>query len=192
MDTIDHHLDVAAGLTPAKKAQYRAAAAEVLMAMGPKALKRWNENVRSITFYPDTESIQDLLRREYPKPRPPSGVRGLCLRDRRQPSKCHLHVNGGSDTDDSGPRATRYIYAHEFAHGIDVAPKSFARLSDQQAWMQAWPAEDHEIRGLLHERKACGAREGFAHFASLAWNNPDAARRHHPKCWAFFSDWGLA
>ena len=55
--TIDRHLAGAAGLTAAKKAKYRAAAEKVIRAMGPKALERWNTNVKSITFYPDMESI---------------------------------------------------------------------------------------------------------------------------------------
>jgi hypothetical protein len=77
---------------------YRAAAEKVIDAMGPTALKRWNENVESITFYPDTESINRLarsLRRDLANA---VGIRGFCVRDSRHPRLCSLHLNGGSDT----------------------------------------------------------------------------------------------
>jgi hypothetical protein len=95
MATIDRYLASAVGLSPTMTAAYRAAAEKVLRAMGPKAIKRWNANVQSLSFYPDTESIGRFARRMWPD------------------------------------------------------------------------------------------------FASIAWNQPVAARRQHPHCWAFWSERGL-
>jgi hypothetical protein len=74
---------------------------------------------------------------------------------------------------------------------VDVDPNGTARLSDDPAWLSAWGEEQREIRGVLDEREPCDAREAFAHFASIAWNQPVAARRQHPQCWAFWSERGL-
>ncbi len=63
-------LENAVQLDQAKRAKYRAAAEAVLDAMGPAALKRWNENVRSIAFYPDTESVDRWAQRRWPAEKP--------------------------------------------------------------------------------------------------------------------------
>ncbi len=191
MAAIDRGLASAAGLTPAKKAIYRAAAEKVLEAMGPTALESWNANVELIAFYPDTESINRLARSLRPDLANAAGVRGFCVRDSSYPRLCSLHLNGGIDTGDSSSRTSSDVYAHEFAHAIDIDPDSSIRLSDDSRWLAAWDEERREICGILGFPEQCGAREGFAHFAVIAWGTPVAARRHYPGCWAFWSEQGL-
>jgi hypothetical protein len=117
--TIRRCLGNATQLDEAKKAKYRAAAEAVIDAMGPAALKRWNENLKSITFYADTESINGFARSLGPKFANVGGIRGLCIRDPKQPHLCSLHLNGGIDTGDAFRWDAGDGYAHEFAHVID-------------------------------------------------------------------------
>jgi hypothetical protein len=191
MATIDRHLAGAAGLTAAKKAQYRAAAAEVIKAMGPKALERWNANVKSITFHPDTESITRFARSLGSDLEHTKAYRGLCIRDPFQPCLCHLHLNGGADTGDQFPRITRDGFAHEFAHVIDRSREEPTPLSATRAWNEAW-RDEKEVVAVRLSTIDRGANEGFADFAIFAWNYPDDARRHCPKCWRFWEDQELA
>jgi hypothetical protein len=192
MATIDRHLASAAGLAPAKTAAYRAAAEKVIRAMGLKALERWNENVESITFYPDIESIDRL---PYPKASPKDVRAGLCIR-RKQPdrySRCQIHVDGGDDTGETA-RASRVTYAHEFAHAIDVKPSETRRLSSNAGWKKAWDAEKDEVLrsyGIVPEernrQRQIDPQEGFALFGGIAWNYSMMARRQMPQCWAFWA-----
>ncbi len=188
--TIRRCLENAAQLDQAKRAKYRAAAEAVLDAMGPVALKRWNENVKSITFYPDTESINEFVRSLGHAFARATDVRGLCIRDLSQPWLCGLCLNGGAETGEHFPRTTRDVYAHEFSHAVDLAEGETARLSSTVAWQMAWSAEGADIQGRLHLPNR-GAREGFGNFAIIAWNYPEDARRHYPACWTFWKRHGL-
>ncbi len=187
---IKRWLDEAVGLDEAKKANYQAAAEKVIGAMGPAALKRWNENVQSITFYPDTESIKRFLRRKQPHLVNVSGIRGLCIRDRSHPYLCHLHLNGGDDTGDASPLKTSNLYAHEFAHAIDWGRQDFGPLSMNRAWREISPAEKRQVHRWL-DIPDQDPGDDFAYFAIAAWNYPEDARRHYPECWAFWSNRGL-
>ncbi len=190
MAIIDRGLAGAAGLTPVKTAMYRAAAEKVIEAMGPAALERWNANVESITFYPDTESITRFARSLRPKRPQSRDVRGLCMRDQFHPHLCRLHLNGGADTDDEFPRGTADGYAHEFAHAIDWVQGEAGATSVARVWNEAWRDERRVILDRLSTVDR-GASEGFADFAIFAWNYPDDARRHCPKCWRVWEDQGL-
>jgi hypothetical protein len=195
MATIDRHLAGAAGLTAAKKAQYRAAAEKVLKAMGPKALERWNANVQSITFYPDTESLTRWADAKWPrdiqqKGRPRAGV-CVVRTDRANQTRCLLHLDGGNDTGDIAAGPSIAVYAHEFAHAIDCGPAKGMFLSDSPDWILAWNAEGKSICRSLGMEFLVGYREGFGITAQFAWNNRRLFQRHHPRCWAFWSLAGL-
>ncbi len=191
MAAIDRHLAGSAGLTPAKIAQYRAAAEKVIRAMGPEAVKRWNENVKTIRFYPDTETIERCLHRKYPDLANVSGTRGLCLRDRKRPNLCRLHLNGGSDTGNASALKTSNLYAHEFGHAIDWSADQSGPLSQGGAWREVSREEKERLREWL-EVPNRGPAEDFANFAIVAWNYPEAARRHYAECWRFWSERGLS
>ncbi len=190
MVAIDRGLASAAGLTPAKKTMYRTAAEGVIDAMGPTALKRWIENVESITFYPDTESIERFLNRKRPDLANVSGTRGLCVRDRSHPHLCRLHLNGGDDTGDESPWRTDDTYAHEFGHTIDWGRGEMGPLSMSKAWREVSAEEKKEIRERLGVPDR-GSTDDFANAAVMVWNHPEDARRHYPECWAFWSERGL-
>ncbi len=189
--TVRRCLENAVQLDQAKRAKYRAAAEAVLDAMGPAALKRWNENVKSITFYPDTESITAFARSLGLDPDHVKTFRGLCLRERRKPWNCHLHLNGGADTGDLFPRDTSDGYAHEFAHVAGWVQGQIAPLSLTRAWREAWEEEKAEVNDRVGVTDR-GSNEGFGDFAILAWLYPEDARRHCPKCWKIWKDQGLA
>jgi hypothetical protein len=191
MAIIDRGLASAAGLTGAKKARYRAAAEKVIHAMGSAALKRWNENVQSITFYPDTESINRFVQTLQPDLAGVAGIRGLCLRDSSRPSLCNLHLNGGSDTGDETSWKASNIYAHEFAHAIDWGADQPYPLSATKAWREAGDEKKRETRARLGVPDR-GSAEDFASFAGVAWGYPEDARRHYPECWGFWVSEGLA
>jgi hypothetical protein len=191
MATIDLGLASAAGLTSVMKAMYRAGAEKVIKAMGPKALERWNQNVQSITFYPDTESINRFVQTLRPDLAGLTGIRGLCLRDPSRPSLCNLHLNGGSDAGDETSWKTSNIYAHEFAHAIDWGADQPYPLSATKAWRETGGEEKREIRERLGVPDR-GSAEDFANFAGVAWGYPEDARRHYPECWGFWVSGGLA
>jgi hypothetical protein len=187
--TVRRCLENAVQLDQAKRAKYRAAAEAVLDAMGPVALKRWNENVQSITFYPDTESINRFVQSLGRKFAGVTGVRGSCIRDPNQPWLCSLHLNGGADTGDAFRWDASEGYAHEFAHAIDWGIKDPGPLSITIAWQDAWESNGEMICEDLRQPNR-GAREGFADFAVLVWMRPEEARQH-VKCYAFWSERGL-
>ncbi len=188
--TIGRSLANAAEVDEGKKAKYRAAAEAVIDAMGLEALKRWNNNVESITFYPDTESINQFVRSLRPGLTSAIGVRGLCARNPFEPRLCSLHLNGGSDTGDEFSRSTRDGYAHEFAHAIDWGTRESGLLSRSALWADASRAEKKMLRDWLNVQDR-GPADDFANFGIAAWNYPEAARRHYPECWGFWSDRGL-
>jgi hypothetical protein len=159
--------------------------------MGPKALKRWNDNVQSIAFYADTKSITRFTRTLHTTLGGVEGIRGLCLRNSSRPYLCDLHLNGGGDTGDAASWKTTNLYAHEFAHAIDWGNADLAPLSSSQAWKDAWHDEGDEINGRLGIA-GNEASEGFGNFAVFAWNYPEDARRHYPECWRFWEERGLA
>jgi hypothetical protein len=191
MAAINRCLDGSAGLPPAKKAKYREAAEKVIHAMGRNALERWNENVDSITFYPDTESINDFYRSLRRDLADAVDIRGLCFRNPTQLRLCSLHLNGGSDTGDRFSRTTSDGYAHEFAHAVDWGNGEPFPLSLTQAWRNAWQESKDVVSGRLGVADQ-SPTEGFANFAIFAWNYPEDARRHCPECWRFWRDHGLA
>jgi hypothetical protein len=183
-------LDEATELDEAKRAAYGAAAEAIIDAMGPVALKRWNENVESITFYADTESVTRFRRALNPGKPVQGGIRGICVRDRFRPNVCRLHLNGGSETGEPFPRTTQDVYAHEFSHAVDVAEREPQRLSSTVEWQVAWRAEGEEIQERLNLPDR-GPNEGFGNFAIIAWNYPEDAKRHFPACWAFWKTHSL-
>jgi hypothetical protein len=186
---IRRYLSQATQLDEAKKATYRAAAEAVIDAMGPEALKRWNENLKSITFYPDTESINQFVRSLGPEFANVTGVRGVCIHDPNQPRLCSLHLNGGSDTGDAFRWDARDGYAHEFGHVIDWGASEPGPLSITKAWCDAWAENGEEICGRLREPNR-GAREGFADFAILGWGRPEEARKQ-ARSYEFWRERGL-
>jgi hypothetical protein len=187
MATIDRQLAGAAGLTAAKKAMYRAAAENVIRAMGPKALERWNENVESITFYPDTESLSRWAHSKWPRDERQKGQPrdGVCVvrMDRTNRTKCLLHLDGGKEMSD--------VYAHEFAHAVDCGPAKGMFLSDSPDWTQAWSIEGTSICNILRMKTLLGHREGFGVTGQLAWNKRALFQRHYSRCWALWSLVGL-
>jgi len=191
MAIIDRGLASAAELTPAKTAMYRAAGGKIIDAMGPKALERWNANVESITFYPDTESITRYARSLRPELDDVVDIRGLCARNPSQPRLCSLHLNGGSETGDRFSRKTSDAYAHEFAHAVDWGDGELSPLSLTQAWKDAWQESQDIINGRLGVTDQ-SPTEGFANFAIFVWNYPEDARRHCPACWRLWKNHGLA
>ena len=191
MAIIDRGLASAAGLTPAKAAAYRAAAEAAIDAMGPAALKRWNENVESIVFYPDTESVTRFVHGVRPDLADVTGIRGVCMPDRTHPHICRLHLNGGDDSGDANPWKTSDTYAHEFGHAIDWASGMVGPTSMSKAWRDVSEDEKREIRQRLGVPDL-GHADDFANAAVMAWNYPEDTRRHYPECWAFWSGHGLA
>jgi hypothetical protein len=188
--TLRRCLENAAQLDQAKRAKYRAAAEAVLDAMGPAALKRWNENVKSITFYPDTESITAFARSQGMDPEHTKAFRGLFMRDPSQPHLCSLHLNGGNDTGNASALKTGDLYAHEFGHAIDWSVSEADILSASAAWRKVSEEEKKNLREWLGVSNR-GPAEDFANFAIVALSYQEAARRHYPECWRFWSERGL-
>jgi hypothetical protein len=184
-------LENAAQLDQAKRTKYRAAAVAVLDAMGPVALMRWNENVKSITFYPDTESINRFVQSLGHKFARATGVRGLCIRDLNQPWLCSLHLNGGVDTGDVFSWNASEAYAHEFAHAIAWKRDEAGPLFVTKGWQDAWAQNGDRICGQMKMLNR-GPREGFADFGVLVWNRYQDASSCGPSCLQFWEERGLA
>ncbi|MDX1947240.1 MAG: hypothetical protein SFU86_17700 [Pirellulaceae bacterium] len=96
-----------------------------------------------------------------------------------------LCLNGARETGDSRAFELSEIYAHEFAHALDLGRV----FSDRPAWIAAWSREI--LDGRLGIQAASSPTEGFASFAELAILRSNVAAAELPRCMRFWIKSGL-
>jgi len=181
-----------AGLTPAQKAQYRAALDAVVPRMSDVALRRFDANVDEIGFKSSAvEVTHDLhdgqVRREILRM---SGKLTMGFYERHKDSHAGRLVLDGDPPPEFGVKGiTRDVYAHEFSHALDYEPNTRNRISDTPEWQQAWKSE---LKGdKLTKQAAVSPVEGFAEFGRLAMFAPEHAKNLFPKSWSVWKKHGL-
>ena len=186
---LDEAFSQASHIPPRLIATYREESNLVLAGMGTEALRRWTTNVKAIQCHLSLDALRDALAERFRKLHPNTVAVAIRLSPRN--SDFELHLDGGDDTGQIATRYTAEVYAHEFAHVVDVNPKNALLHSVRSYWTDAWQAELVPLEKLISRRGRKEPAEGFAEFGRWAWLYQTAAKHHCPRCWEFWAGEGL-
>jgi hypothetical protein len=158
-----------AGLTEARRRQYRQATRAVIGRMSPVAIQRLHANTREFRYYEDHAALTQAIKEKYPalakRLKGTTIIKGMFDRDGT------VHLDGGGTI--QGRKANLAdFYAHEFAHGIDGTSH---QLSNSREWREVWAEDIRDNDGFSRKARE-DHREAFSEVGSLLLGGGISAR----------------